>query len=125
MYKPTLGVDFDNTVYGYQSGWLGPDVLPDPPVPGALQFLAAATERFRVCIYSSRSHQEGGRQAMQQWLENNLLDHFGYLPLWLDKIEWPTDKPAALVSIDDRVICFDGTWPKIEDLLNFKPWNKK
>lgn len=38
---------------------------------------------------------------------------------------WPTEKPSAMVTIDDRALTFDGTWPKIEALKAFKPWNKK
>ena len=40
-------------------------------------------------------------------------------------LQWPKYKPPAMVSIDDRGLTFDGTWPDIESLLNFKPWNKR
>ncbi|OXS92673.1 hypothetical protein [Pandoraea apista] len=43
----------------------------------------------------------------------------------LKRIKWPTHKPPALVTIDDRALTFDGHWPSIEDLKQFKPWNKK
>ena len=43
----------------------------------------------------------------------------------IEGIEWPTEKPPALVTIDDRAITFTGEWPSIETLLKFKPWNKR
>lgn len=130
MNKPILSVDFDGVIHSYTSGWKGADVIPDPPVPGALQFLAAATEHFTVAIFSSRSHQTGGIAAMCQWLGYWSVDKEHGMPGDFDHgtwgaIQWPLEKPPALVTIDDRAICFDGTWPAFETLLKFKPWNKK
>lgn len=31
----------------------------------------------------------------------------------------------ALITIDDRAITFNGTWPRMEDLKAFQPWNKR
>ena len=39
-------------------------------------------------------------------------------------IKWPTEKPAAMVTIDDRAITFTGQWPDIQTLKEFQPWNK-
>jgi hypothetical protein len=127
--KPILCLDFDGVLHGYQSGWRGADMIPDPPVPGAMRFLWDATERFRVAIYSSRSHQRGGKRAMQTWLAKHFREHWAADRTTCDdklaEIEWPNEKPPALVTIDDRVICFDGTWPDLETIHSFKPWNKK
>ena len=60
----TLCLDFDGVIHGYQSGWKGATVIPDPPVKGALQFILDAVEHFTVAIHSSRSGQDGGIQAM-------------------------------------------------------------
>lgn len=130
MSKPILCLDFDGVLHSYTSGWKGADVIPDPPVPGALQFLAEATKHFRVAIYSSRSGQEGGIQAMCQWLGRWSVDAEHGMPGDFDHgtwglIEWPTSKPSALVTIDDRAITFTGEWPSFEALLAFKPWNKR
>ena len=42
-------------------------------------------------------------------------------------IKWPTEKPAATVTIDDRAMEFNGDWSSYdpEHLLTFKPWNKR
>lgn len=66
--RPLLALDFDGVIHGYQSGWQGAAIVPDPPVPGAIEFLHRAVERFQVAIYSSRSGQPGGIDAMKGWL---------------------------------------------------------
>lgn len=128
--KPLLCLDFDGVIHSYASGWKGADVIPDPPVPGALQFIAAAVEHFTVAVYSSRSGQPGGVQAMQQWLGYWSVDERYGMPsdfnhgLW-GEILWPLEKPAALVTLDDRAITFTGHWPSLDWLRAFKPWNKR
>lgn len=40
-------------------------------------------------------------------------------------IRFPKTKPSAFVGIDDRVLTFNGAFPDMETLKNFRPWNKK
>lgn len=126
-FKPILCIDFDGVLHSYVSGWQGADVCPDPPVPGAMEFLQRAVEKFRVAIFSSRSNQHMGIQAMCLWTMSQLMksgmeqdeaDHVFKL------LEWPKEKPPALVTIDDRAVTFTGTWPSLDELAAFKPWNK-
>ena len=127
--KPILCLDFDGVLHSYTSGWKGASVVPDPPVPGAIAFLREAVKHFRVLIFSSRSHQEGGGYAMRSWLGRHIMaeepDIIMHDPPWFAAIEWPTEKPAALVTLDDRALTFIGTWPDMDSLLTFTPWNKK
>lgn len=47
---------------------------------------------------------------------------------WLVRsLGWPWVKPPALVTIDDRAICFTGSFDELKpkELLEFKPWNKR
>lgn len=124
MSKPILCLDFDGVIHSYASGWKGAQEIPDPPVDGAIKFIDDALDHFRVSVYSSRSGQIDGIYAMRKWLRRHWLD----LGLSGDRemqIEWPTEKPAAFITIDDRALTFDGTWPLIETLKNFQPWNKR
>lgn len=138
--KPILCMDFDGVIHSYVSRWKGVTVIPDPIVDGAIEFLAEATKYFEVHIFSSRSHQNGGMDAMKDWLwmqvtgedflsncnrwsTTSELD--GHDFHWLFKIKWPTTKPAAFLSIDDRGFCFTGVFPDPKELLNFKPWHKQ
>lgn len=130
--KPILCLDFDGVLHSYTSGWQGADVVADPPVKGTLQFLLEATKHFRIAIFSSRSNQPGGPEAMRQWLGYWSVDEEHGLPhdtdlAFLSEIEWPTEKPPAFLTIDDRALTFNGDWSELdpEALLSFKPWNKK
>ena len=40
-------------------------------------------------------------------------------------IQWPKFKPPAFVGLDDRQLTFNGNGPSIDDLHDFKPWNKR
>src|SRR5271156_1345745 len=71
MAKPILCLDFDGVIHSYSSGWKGADVIPDPPVAGAMQFIRDALEHFRVAIFSSRSNQPGGLDAMKDYIALN------------------------------------------------------
>lgn len=153
MSKPILCLDFDGVIHGYQSGWKGPRNIPDPPVPGALEFIETALKSFEVAIHSSRSRYIGGRRAIKRWLVrqfvrrswNQLSDAdrargqlFAGLTAsdyeeeyqrraqqTVSRIAFPLWKPAAFVTLDDRALTFTGTWPDLATLKQFKPWNKK
>jgi hypothetical protein len=130
MNKPILCLDFDGVIHSYTSGWQGADVVADPPVDGAIAFIADAVEHFDVHIFSSRSNQEHGIDAMQLWLIRAFEEYYEEIPVDFimfvtSTLKWPTEKPPAMVTIDDRALTFSGTWPDFEDLKNFKPWNKK
>lgn len=149
-YKPILCLDFDGVIHSYESGWKGAKNIPDPPVEGAMNFLADVVQRqmFEVHIFSSRSHQWGGRKAMKKWLLYHLTEHFlskykAKLPqehstsfteflgaqesaeVYVKAIKFPKVKPPAHMTIDDRGMRFEGIFPDPEALLKFKPWNKR
>jgi len=104
--RPTMCLDFDGVLHSYTSGWQGAGVVSDPPVPGAIAFMREAVKHFTVVVYSSRAHSAGD-------------------PDYINQILFPSHKPSAFVTLDDRALTFDGTWPSIETLKEFKPWNKR
>ena len=129
-HKRILCLDFDGVIHSYESGWQGAGIIPDGPVPNAIEFVVNAVEWFNVCIYSTRSSQDGGIQAMQHWLlEQVQATYAGWTLKDLIRfvyadIKWPTYKPSAFVTIDDRALTFTGTFPTPQELDAFKPWNK-
>lgn len=153
MRKPILCLDFDGVIHSYSSGWRGPRIIPDPPVPGALEFIVRSLNHWEVAIYSSRSSYLFGRWAMQRYLARELVKlaptyettpewwqdricETAFAEPWEDEvrwaasrvvfqISWPRTKPPAMVSIDDRALTFTGEWPTTEALKAFKPWNKR
>lgn len=136
MSKPILCLDFDGVLHSYTSGWKGAAVIPDEPVPGMVEFLEKAVSTFDVQIFSSRSGQ-GGIDAMRTWVTTHVTRHFdcefhGGAPrdaarayAILDALSYPTQKPPALVALDDRAIQFMGEWPSVQELRDFQPWNRR
>jgi len=129
----TLCVDFDGVINSYKSGWQGPRKLPDPPVDGAIKWLESLLgvpdeigamhyepPKFKVCIFSSRSRYFGARRAMKRWL----LKH-GMHRAFLRLISFPLRKPPAFLILDDRAIQFEGSFPSIDEMRSFRPWNRR
>lgn len=129
--KPTLVLDFDGTIHSYENGWQGGEIY-GHVVPGFFEWAIEAKKYFILTIYSSRSAQgHKGIKPMQDWLAVNiqgyLWDHPG-AELSINDFRFPTSKPTAFITIDDRAITFSGNW-KEEKLLpiylrNFKPWTE-
>lgn len=116
--KQTVVFDFDGVIHSYTSGWKGSSEIPDPPVSGIKEALKEIHDAgYEVVVVSTRCHSLDGMNAISKYLEENNMAEY------VDRI--CADKPAAIVYIDDRAICFDG---KPETLLSkiktFKPWNK-
>jgi hypothetical protein len=125
--KPVLCLDFDGVLHSYVTGWKGATEIPDPPVPGFAEFLAAAVMKFRVCVYSSRSSSPAGIKAMQRWLYDALAQAADprTAAVLFDMIDFPKTKPPAFLTIDDRALTFTGTWPAVDELVNFRPWYRR
>lgn len=148
MHKRTISIDFDGVLHSYTSGWKGVDVILDPPVPGAIKSLVDlvlasnrdlhgnAVPKYCVAIFSSRSDLLKGRIAMTKWLreavEDYLIERGEPQPLAhiqadsiVDQIQFPSHKPPAHLTIDDRAFCFTGTFPTMDYIDSFRPWTKK
>jgi hypothetical protein len=131
MSKPkgeryTIAVDFDGVLHSYTSPWVDAGTIPDPPVPGAIEWLFEMLQRFDVAITSTRNHQLGGKRAMRAWLKLHAgtcwYDQMGFRGL--EEIAFPVKKPAALVYLDDRAMRFDGRFPTAQEIHEARPWNK-
>ena len=119
MSKPDLIVDFDGVIHSYLSGWKGAEIIEDPPVAGAGKALTEYVKWFNVHVFSSRSHQDGGITAMyyycREWFGEEVAN----------QLNFPTTKPPGVMTIDDRGFCFEGRFPSVDFIRNFKPWNKR
>jgi hypothetical protein len=112
-------------------------VVRDPIVEGFFPWLIEAQKEFQVHVFSSRSNQKGGILAMMDYLHDEIRRlakeaslSGGAVPSlheWVDAVDmlyWPTVKPAAFLTIDDRGFTFQGVWPDVQRLKQFRPWNK-
>lgn len=133
-FNPIICVDFDGVIHSYTSGWKAAGIVSDPPVDGAIEWLIGKMPNFvdggylwtdgqpEIQIYSSRSKYPAGIKAMKEWL----IEHCFPRQFIDDNVlKFPTEKPAAFLTIDDRAICFDGKFPTTEAMISFKPWYKK
>ena len=135
--KKILSLDFDGVCHSYTTKWQAPEIISDPPVEGMWEFLLEATKHFRIQVYSTRSETHEGREAMRRWFAIEALrqaqnyrndDEDNYtaeLLRLIESMEFPESKPKAFVGLDDRVLTFEGTWPAMDTLINWKPWNKR
>ena len=137
MNKKIICLDFVGVLHSYTSGW-----LPDGLVPGAMAFLRRLVEdgRFDVCVVSDRCSEWIGMVAIRRWLAKHIMgsaptriegdfvvsddDDFDGRAIF-EAIRVVDQKPTAHVSIDDRAITFDLTWPDLDELAAFVPWNKR
>ena len=124
--KPILCLSFDGVVHSYTSGWQGLDVIPDPPVPGLFEFLEKAVQVFEIHIFSSRSVDLHGLNAMKTWFEHHLQQwRHNTGSLSEISVRFALAKPKAMVTLDYRALTFNGTWPDVAVLRNFRSWNEK
>lgn len=120
--RPIICLGFDGVIHSSTSVYSGPAYVADPPTEGAIDFLLEAVKHFRVSIFSHRSTEAGGMQAMSAWLMYHATQKIGIdnAKQLMRHIAFPRTKPMALVTIDNRVIRFEGTWPTMEAITTFK-----
>lgn len=115
-HRYSIAVDFDGVVHQYVTPWIDAATIPDPPMPGAFDWLRQTLQQYRVIIYSSRL--PVGFDAMYHWF----IEHGGEdllvegLEFWIE-----AGKPTALVYLDDRAVRFAGVFPSMEQLAE-RPW---
>ncbi len=121
MKRYTIAVDFDGVLHSYQSPWVAAHVIPDPPVEGAMAWLATIAQDFDVVIHTTRGRTWRGRRAVRRWLNDR------YAFSWQHRKWRVTDrKVPALLYVDDRGWRFTGSrFPTKDDIHAARPWNKR
>jgi len=137
-------VDFDGVIHSYTSPWVNARTIPDPPVPGALEWLVEISRDFDVAIFTTRNHQWGGRRAVKRWLIGQIADQWWVRHASVSLVDaevdeaaeraarelvntwtFPSHKPPALVYVDDRAWRFTGAnFPSKDEIMRARPWNK-
>lgn len=114
--RHTVAVDFDGVLHSYESPWINAHTIPDPPVPGAIDWLWEMSKHFDILVHTTRGKTARGRFAVREYLAKNGYDGPLTVSAW---------KGPALVYIDDRGLRFDGTnFPTREEIHQLRPWNK-
>jgi hypothetical protein len=113
----TVAVDFDGVIHSYTSPWVNAKTIPDPPVPGAIEWLSKIAEHFKVVIFTTRARESGGAIAVLDYLEKH-----GFSAAMTVTCE----KVPALIYVDDRAYRFTGgNFPSKDEIYRLKPWNKR
>lgn len=119
----SIAVDFDGVIHSYTSRWFSAEVIPDPPVPGAIEWLNEISHRFNVIIFTTRGKTLEGREAVAAWLKlHGFSSAAGGAGCEITAV-----KPPALIYLDDRAVRFDGqNFPTADQIhRELIPWNKK
>jgi hypothetical protein len=121
----SIAVDFDGVLHQHVSPWIGdPAHIPDPPVPGAIEFLARMVERHEVHIFTCRlltPRRSSVERAMCRWLAEH-----GCAESVIHALHFDALKPHAGVYLDDRALRFEGVWPSEAEIdAAAVPWNKR
>lgn len=122
--RKTVLIGFDGTLNSYKTGFIPnkPDMLPDPPTPGAIAFLkrTAHSPRFNPVIFTARvlemsdampgggSYQDNPMvvRAIREWL----VEH-GLEPVLAQSIRITAAKLPNSLIIDDNGFRYEGSWP--------------
>lgn len=114
----TIAVDFDGVIHSYRTPWMGHGVIPDIPVPGAIEWLNEISKSFRVVFHTTRGSCGVGKAAVMMWLRRHGYTATGAITVTNEKI-------PAIVYIDDRGYRFTGrNFPDAQQIHKMRPWNK-
>lgn len=119
--KKIIYVDFDGVIHQSTTPFRQsqPTHIPDPPVPGAIEWLSAAVERFHVVIFTCRMLQPESEAAIHNWLfKHGMANHL------VDQLAFSCVKRGSELYIDDRAWRFAGTFPSLDELDSAVPWNR-
>lgn len=136
--KYTVAVDFDGVIHSYTTRWQSAEIIPDPPVLGALGWLAMIKKDFQVAIFSTRCADDACCAAVRDYLQRDhdrafdpaiggVIDavQFG-LGDDAERFIYTNEKVPALLYVDDRGYRFEGTnFPTAEEIHQLRPWNKR
>lgn len=124
----TVAVDFDGVLHSYTTPWVNAHTIPDPPVEGAIEWLAATIQKFDVVVYSTRCKTWRGRRAVRRWLRQHSGNVWNEGPGFrgTEDVKVSYEKPPALVYIDDRAWRFEGdNFPSADEIHRAIPWTKR
>lgn len=134
---PVVAIDFDGVLHLRPRSEKGAIDVTGDAVPGAMNFLYNLSHAASIIIFSARFNGYDGVEAMhnvREWvLKQMQLDNEARAARGktvysatavVDGFKWTAVKPVCRVYLDDRCICFKGTFPPIPDLLYFRAWTE-
>ena len=109
-YKKRILIDLDGVLNDYEGGF-DEKFIPEIKV-GAKQFVKNLSEEFEIYLFTSRN-----LMLASKWLVKNKIDEYFK--------DVTNIKLPSYLYIDDRTICFEGSYDNTLDKINkFKTyWN--
>jgi hypothetical protein len=122
--KPIILLSFDGVVRTSE----------ESVTEGFFEWAAEANKQFALMIHSPRSNTEEGIAEMKNWLQTHIIawrhdrmERNSGNATALFEFQFPSERPAAFLTIDDRTIPFTGRWgdPRLspDALVKFIPWH--
>jgi len=128
-YKPNILIDFDGVIHAYTTPWTDSATVSDGPVPGALRALVVYAQTYQVNIFSTRSGDPEGVEAMQKALCRWYTEYEDFSEetaraFVYETLHFPMTKVPAVLTIDDNAYRFNGRWPSSWVIGNMPSWYK-
>jgi phosphoheptose isomerase len=109
-----IAIDFDGVIHQCSKGYHDGTIY-DPPVEGTVEALRSISEEYTIIVYSCKSKPDRGlvngktgTQLIWEWLEKWDLSQY------ISKVT--SEKPRAVVYIDDKGITFNNWNDCLNDL---------
>ena len=120
-----LAADFNGVIHDHQ-GKAGFCEAGSPEIPGAITWLKEISETYDVFLVSASFSKAPFVVAARAWLEAKGVPRpwLTPVPVGRSRITLTPFKPACVMFIDDRGFQFVGTFPTLEAIQAFKPWNR-
>jgi len=124
--KRIICIDLDGVLLSFRSGWLRDDVY-GKVLPGAKEGLAKLVgDNWHVIVYTCRKNRKKIEEVLRGY---GILKGIHYHAINRRKNSYLNaykGKIGADVYVDDRAICFEGSWEKTyERIKQFKPWEER
>jgi len=108
----TIIFDFDGVIHSNDSGWQGIDVIQDEPIMEVVEVIKALRQQgYEVIVVSTRCSEPEGISAINDYLSKH--------DIVVDGVQ--ATKPPALVTVDDRCICYRDGMDLLNAIVSFKP----
>ena len=112
-----IGIDFDGVIHTNSKGYYDGTIY-DEPLPGTFEGLKKLSEKYTLILFTTKAKPDRGLingrptiELLWEWLEKHNLAQF------ISKIT--SEKPRAVVYIDDKAVRFDN-WNDCLAELNTK-----
>lgn len=122
MGNKTICIDFDGVIHDYSQGFQGEDVFGEM-IPNADTATSVLKKQgWTIIIFTTRKKSD----KLENWLKDKNIT-YDYINENPNQPDNTSGKVIADVYLDDRGICFRGTWDQwlVREILDFESWEER